>query len=574
MSRPHSAARWALVLLSFAGVLAAPWNACAQTPIPAPDPPPFSLPFTEPAGPATWLYQQHYGNTVEAFNYGDVWYEFGQGLHFGIDFEAPCGTPVHAIADGVVVAINSKFFGAGPRNIVLDHPGTGYASLYGHLSRNAALRLGDSVARGEVIGYSGDPDGSCGSRPHLHLEIRSADYHTTYNPVPLLSANWHMLSSIGPTAPAFQQDLDAPRRWMRIEAQPEIRFGGPRLNLYAHPWPLPVELAPPPNPPPDRTLPSVPTNAPVTLTPLNRTGWNIGAWWVPGDNAAVYVVDAPPFRPGAVYRQPLDGSWRHFERPAWPPLFTSPDGTLTVERLADGRMHITRPADGTSWDVDTQGVYPAISPDGTRLLWRTVYGEIVPGTSTPSVAFWVSNVDGTQMQRVYSSRDATAQWLDGHRILIVRRITYTPTRELYILDINAPDAEPQLLGRYDFLHTLRVSPGGRWIAFFLAFQENPAANAVYVQRTETGSTPRRLDAFGAYRWRDRHALYVLSYDPAQDAHALGVAEAANGHVRWLTEPGTLPIRVANDTWRVSPDGRQIVFLASQDYSLYLLRIND
>ena len=566
----HRFARWALGALIVAGVLSARADVHAR-PV-SPDPPPFSLPFADPAGPATWLYQQHYGNTVAAFNYGDVWYEFGQGLHFGIDFEAPCGTPVHAIADGVVVAINSEFFGAGPRNIVLDHPGTGYASLYGHLSRNAGLRLGDTVTRGQVIGYSGDPDGSCGSRPHLHLEIRSADYRTTYNPAPLLAANWHMLSSIGPTHPAFQQDLDAPRRWMRIEDQPEIHFGGNYLNVYAHPWPLPVELQPPPNPPPDRTLPALPSDARVTLTPITRGAWNVGAWWSPADSAAVHVVNEGAEGRGAVFRQPLDGSPRTEERPAWPLRLTSPDGAVTVERLPDGSMHVTRRADGATWDVDTQGVYPAVSPDGARLLWRMVYGEIVPGTSTPSAAFWVSNLDGSQMRRVYSARGASAQWLDARRILIVRRITYTPTRELYVLDVTTPEAEPQLLGAYDFLHELRVSPGGAWIAFFLAFQDDPAANGVYTQRTTSGSTPRRLDAFGAYRWRDRRSLYVLSYDPAQDAHALGVADALSGRVRWLTDPASLPIRVANADWHVSPDGRRIAFVNPQDYELYLLSV--
>ncbi len=568
MSARHKAARGALAALCLLAALAMPWSARAN-PLP-PDPPPFSLPFAEPAGPATWLYQQHYGNTVEAFNYGEVWYEFGQGLHFGVDFEAPCGTPVRAIADGVVVALNSTFFGAGPRNIVLDHPQTGYASLYGHLSQNAGQRLGESVRRGEVIGYSGDPDGSCGSRPHLHLEIRSADHRTTYNPVPLLAANWHMLSSIGPTTAAFQQDLDAPRRWMRLQDQPPIHFGGPYLNRYAHPWPPPVELAPPPNPPPDRTLPSLPTSARVTRTPITEA-WSVGAWWSPKDSEAVYVVDALSQSSSGVFRQPLEGGPRQLVRRT-PPLFTSPDGTLTVERLADGRMHITRLADGTSWNVDTQGVYPAISPNGKRLLWRVVYGEIVPGTSTPGVAFWVSNVDGSQKRRVYSARDSSAQWLDATRILIVRRLTYTPTRELYILDVSQPEAEPQLLGRYDFLHELRVAPGGAFVAFFLAFQKDPAANGVYVQRTQIGSAPQRLEAFGAYRWRDRRSLYMLSYDPAQDAHALGVADALSGRVRWLTDPKTLPIRVANGQWRVSPDGQQIALLDPQDQRLYLLRI--
>ncbi|MBI5961732.1 MAG: hypothetical protein HY866_23545, partial [Chloroflexi bacterium] len=41
------------------------------------DDPPFSLPFASDPGPTTWLYEQHYGNTTSAFNYGNVWYEFG-----------------------------------------------------------------------------------------------------------------------------------------------------------------------------------------------------------------------------------------------------------------------------------------------------------------------------------------------------------------------------------------------------------------------------------------------------------------------------------------------------------------
>jgi len=46
--------------------------------------------------------------------------------------------------------------------------------------------------------------------PHLHLEIRSEDYTTSYNPVPFFDVDWHMLASFGPYTNAFQQDLDRP----------------------------------------------------------------------------------------------------------------------------------------------------------------------------------------------------------------------------------------------------------------------------------------------------------------------------------------------------------------------------
>src|SRR5512136_2371470 len=59
--------------------------------------PPFGLPFAAAPGPATWLAGQLYGNTTGAYFQADEWYAAGQGLHFGIDLLAPCGTPVVSI---------------------------------------------------------------------------------------------------------------------------------------------------------------------------------------------------------------------------------------------------------------------------------------------------------------------------------------------------------------------------------------------------------------------------------------------------------------------------------------------
>src|SRR5688572_14674929 len=59
---------------------------------------PFTLPFNTMAGPSTWMAGQLYGNTTGAARRGQEWYAAGQGLHFGIDLSAPCGTAVVAIA--------------------------------------------------------------------------------------------------------------------------------------------------------------------------------------------------------------------------------------------------------------------------------------------------------------------------------------------------------------------------------------------------------------------------------------------------------------------------------------------
>jgi murein DD-endopeptidase MepM/ murein hydrolase activator NlpD len=199
--------------------------------------PPFGLPFLAPPGPATWLLVQPYGNTVFAYRQRRPFYGAGQGLHFGIDLSAPCGTPVAAIGDGIVVGIDQTSHGAGPHNLMIDHD-NGYASFYGHLLERPRLQLGDRVLLGQVVALSGDPDLTCTSRPHLHLEIRDAPAHRiAFNPVPLIAADWDRIALTGGFPVSFEQDLNQPRQWQTLEDQPDIRFGGPLLNDYEDPWP-------------------------------------------------------------------------------------------------------------------------------------------------------------------------------------------------------------------------------------------------------------------------------------------------------------------------------------------------
>ena len=92
-------------------------------PAPASAPRPFGLPFAEPSGPGTWYLGQGYGNTVGAYFQRDTTYRAGQGLHFGLDLAASCGTPVVAIGDGIVREVDSGYHGAAPHNVMVvsDH---------------------------------------------------------------------------------------------------------------------------------------------------------------------------------------------------------------------------------------------------------------------------------------------------------------------------------------------------------------------------------------------------------------------------------------------------------------------
>ncbi len=89
-------------------------------------------------------------------------------MHTGTDFAAPRGTPIHATADGSV-----KFIGRqnGYGNVIELRHSNGVSTLYGHMSGfKSGLSQGESVKRGDVIGYVGSTGTSTGN--HVHYEFR------------------------------------------------------------------------------------------------------------------------------------------------------------------------------------------------------------------------------------------------------------------------------------------------------------------------------------------------------------------------------------------------------------------
>lgn len=87
--------------------------------------------------------------------------------HHGVDYAAPKGTPVHAVADGVV---SSKGWGGGGGNTLkIKHAGnlmTGYLHLSGYAK---GISQGSRVSQGQLIGYVGSTGASTG--PHLDYRV-------------------------------------------------------------------------------------------------------------------------------------------------------------------------------------------------------------------------------------------------------------------------------------------------------------------------------------------------------------------------------------------------------------------
>jgi murein DD-endopeptidase MepM/ murein hydrolase activator NlpD len=90
-------------------------------------------------------------------------------LHDGTDFHAPCGTPIYAAAAG---RVTEEYYNTGYGNrLVLDHGyvrGVSLWTSYNHLTSYVA-HVGQQVARGELIAYSGTTGYSTGC--HLHFMV-------------------------------------------------------------------------------------------------------------------------------------------------------------------------------------------------------------------------------------------------------------------------------------------------------------------------------------------------------------------------------------------------------------------
>lgn len=108
---------------------------------------------------------QYFGRTVDAARL------YTSGSHNGIDLGAARGTPVKSALTGVIKGIGNTDAQPGCYSygkwVLIEH-GNGLSTLYAHLDL-IKVSLGETVATGQVIGYSGQTGYATG--PHLHFTV-------------------------------------------------------------------------------------------------------------------------------------------------------------------------------------------------------------------------------------------------------------------------------------------------------------------------------------------------------------------------------------------------------------------
>ncbi|MGQ9787592.1 MAG: peptidoglycan DD-metalloendopeptidase family protein, partial [Anaerolineae bacterium] len=493
---------------------------------------PFILPFSEEAGPSTWLLAQPYGNTVGAFRQRYTTYAGSGGIHFGVDLSAPCGTPVVAMADGVVFAVDALRFGSAPHNLMIDHLELGYATFYGHLLEKPSVKPGQFVKAGDTVALSGDPAETCFGRPHLHFEIRDLAHIRKYNPVTLVQADWDNLALAGAFSQAFQYDLDEPRKWQHLDDQPEASAGGPLLNEFVNPWPpdFPADarrtISPQPDPAASCTLPPRLTDNPsissnpshqqsVILSSLRRLttgGCCTQPFWSP-DAHRVLFIDRPSLaRPAAIWSVSIDTS------ESAPYLFSDYIGFYTADLsyriVPQGQTtfieELVCPAGPARkrWAVPAGGRLVTISPGRAHIAWQ-VSNENLP-VERRTTEIWVANLDGSEAYMVARlARGSVLGWANDKMLIVSGRETLS-AREQVLWALSLPGGDRLELARSDRLRGGSISPKGTWLVYSIVFSQEHDQNGIWLVRTD-GSQRRQLpsELFGSYRWRDDHLLLIV-----------------------------------------------------------------
>jgi dipeptidyl aminopeptidase/acylaminoacyl peptidase len=351
--------------------------------------------------------------------------------------------------------------------------------------------------------------------------------------------------------------------------------GNPPAESPPSPTRVPTETAtatPTGTPAPTATPSPTPTPEPA-LRQLTTGGCCVQPSFSP-DGEQVLFIDKPEERaPTGIYGVDL-------ARPQPTPElanntigFRSPNRSI-VAVIEGGLIRFTDETAGQSWTVDTGANWPRFSPDGSQILWVATDREGPYDRRQSDI--WLANVDGSNPQLLLSVYGGGfAGWFpDGRRVLLIGKdLPAEERRTLFVYDLDSQERTNLL--SHKRIRDAEISPGGGWIVFFLSMtQDEPLENGLWVVSPE-GTAPQKLDVpgFGGFRWQDdKTLLYIPMRSSAEESMQLWAIDVESNQSRPVTDPDKLFFSISNGDWAVSPDGRQVIFVSSEDQNIYLITL--
>ncbi|MBN1429307.1 MAG: hypothetical protein JXB07_13110 [Anaerolineae bacterium] len=319
---------------------------------------------------------------------------------------------------------------------------------------------------------------------------------------------------------------------------------------------------------PAPTAETSPTPAMPTLTRLTGTGCCIQPFWST-DGQMVQFIDKPEHTlPTGIYGVSIDGGPVRLisERIG----VYSPDGRYVAYLNADGQTIIEEIATGSRVIAPNKGKYVVFSPTSRRLAWEEYVSS--GNFDQQGTAVKISNIDGSEVQLVTTLYGGgIVGWLDDDTLLLLGKNAGTD-EERILFTLSVIDGTRVDLVSQQRMRSISVAPGGQWIAYAVTLDpDGPEDDGLWVVSVD-GSQHYQLDVFGGLKWRDETRLLIVPMDIDAPSHCLLQIDAPTRQVTALTDPAQLSFRIAGGDWSVSPTGRHVVFLNSEDMALWLLSL--
>ena len=320
------------------------------------------------------------------------------------------------------------------------------------------------------------------------------------------------------------------------------------------------------------SMPPSPTPTPI-LHRLTAGGCCVGPFWAPNGEQILYIDKPAQDLPSGLWGIDLQGSE--------PQFVTDRLGIYSADMqlrafLENEATFVENLSTGELWRIPNGGRAISFSPDKAWLAWTA--GQTGPPFDTAQREVWISRIDGSEAQLVFSAtRAGFGGWFPNDRLLLSGLADEASKQQaLWALSLDQQQGEQATLvelGRGNRLREAKISPNGTWVAYLSTFSTDPAQDGLWISDARTGER-RRLDIFGGYQWRDDQNLLVVPLDLSQPMHRLLQVEAATGQIQPVTEPGSTSFKIANGDWSVSPGGGEISFVSAEDGNIWLIELPD
>jgi len=354
--------------------------------------------------------------------------------------------------------------------------------------------------------------------------------------------------------------------------------------------PLPATMTPTltpvpnltPTPEPSPTLRAEPqaTAATPSLRQLTQGGCCTQPFWSPDARQVFFIdkpaADAPVGIWGVDTTQPITTPYLATQRIA----SYTPDLAFVVEvsRTTTTIERLTAPLTGTiaaSWTAPAGGRSVSISPGRTRVAWQVSDDRLIAQPERQVNQVWIANLDGSAARALITlPRGSLSGWITDDMLLLSGRES-AQAREQVLWAYSLTTGQRTELARGEHLRVGSLSRDGTWLAYTVTMDKDQTRDGLWLVRTD-GTVQHKLapDMFGAFQWRDGHRLLIIPFRPDATSHEFMEFDANTQTARRLTDPAITPFKITNGDWVVSPDGRQVVFVASQDHNLWLLTLPD